>query len=186
MRPLANVIGFDDGPFERRATDDVLLVGAVCARTRLDGVVSTRVAHDGDDATARIADLVTCTKFAAAVRAIALSGIAVAGLNVVDVHELAARTGRPVLVVARRPPRLDRLRRALNAIPDGARKWALVEAAGAMEQVGALYVQRVGLSVAQAGALLAASTLHGNFPEPLRLAHLIAGGIERGVSRGRA
>jgi endonuclease V-like protein UPF0215 family len=28
--------------------------------------------------------------------------------------------------------------------------------------------------------------LHGNVPEPLRLAHLIAGGIAVGRSRGRA
>jgi uncharacterized protein len=29
-------------------------------------------------------------------------------------------------------------------------------------------------------------TLHGNLPEPLRLAHLIAGGVTTGESRGRA
>jgi endonuclease V-like protein UPF0215 family len=34
--------------------------------------------------------------------------------------------------------------------------------------------------------LVAATTLHGNIPEPLRIAHLIAGGIVAGRSRGRA
>jgi endonuclease V-like protein UPF0215 family len=47
-------------------------------------------------------------------------------------------------------------------------------------------VQRVGLSREQAEALLRATTLHGKLPEPLRLAHLIAGGVTRGTSRGRA
>ena len=42
------------------------------------------------------------------------------------------------------------------------------------------------LSPREALQLLAATTLHGNLPEPLRLAHLIAGGITTGKSRGRA
>ena len=90
------------------------------------------------------------------------------------------------MVVARRPPRLDRIRRALEALPGGARKWSLIERAGPMEPVRGVYVQRAGLTLADAADLLAATTLHGNLPEPLRLAHLIAGGLETGVSRGRA
>lgn len=34
--------------------------------------------------------------------------------------------------------------------------------------------------------LLAATTLHGKLPEPLRVAQLVAGGVTTGVSRGRA
>jgi endonuclease V-like protein UPF0215 family len=55
-----------------------------------------------------------------------------------------------------------------------------------MEPAGPVMVQRAGLSLADAQGLLAATTLHGNLPEPLRLAHLIAGGLTTGHSRGRA
>jgi endonuclease V-like protein UPF0215 family len=48
-----------------------------------------------------------------------------------------------------------------------------------------LWVQRAGLSLEDARLLVAATTLHGNVPEPLRLAHLSAGGIASGRSRGR-
>jgi endonuclease V-like protein UPF0215 family len=41
------------------------------------------------------------------------------------------------------------------------------------------------LSLETARAVVQATTLHGNVPEPLRLAHLIAGGIATGHSRGR-
>ena len=47
-------------------------------------------------------------------------------------------------------------------------------------------MQRIGIERSAAAALVAATTLHGNLPEPLRLAHLIAGGITTGESRGRA
>ena len=38
----------------------------------------------------------------------------------------------------------------------------------------------------EAEQVLATTTLHGNLPEPLRVAHLIAGGVTTGTSRGRA
>jgi len=225
-----NVIGFDDGPFERTHRGDVLLVGAVCSRTRLDGVVSDRVRRDGADATRRMAALVQAGPFRAHVRAVMLQGIAVGGFNVVDIHELSRLLGLPVLVVTRRPPDMDAVRQALfsdapalrPSVRGAARKWALIERAGAIEPLGVshramrrgargfghapakpetrrprgptglrgggprLWVQRAGLSLPEARALVAATTLHGNVPEPLRLAHIIAGGVATGWSRGRA
>ena len=164
----------------------VLLVGAVCARTRLDGVLSGRITKDGRNATAAVAALVRGSQFDGHVRAVVLNGIAFGGFNVVDIHALAAALARPVLVVARRAPRLALIRDALVRLPGGARKWRLIEQAGPMEPVRGVFVQRAGLSLVEARDLLAATTLHGNLPEPLRLAHLIAGGIVTGKSRGRA
>jgi len=186
VRALSNVAGFDDGPFSRAARGDVLLVGAVCARTRLDGVLTGRVRKDGANATARIATLLRRSPFDAHVQAVLLNGIAVGGFNVIDIAALAQQLERPVLVVARRPPRLPLIRRALATLPGGARKWRLIERAGAMEPLGGVSVQRAGLSLAEAGRLLEVTTLHGKLPEPLRLAHLIAGGVVTGTSRGRA
>jgi endonuclease V-like protein UPF0215 family len=186
-RRLTNVVGFDDGPFARdRPGARVLLVGAVCARTRLDGVISGHVRKDGRDATARIASLVRGSPFDGHIRAVLLGGITFGGFNVVDIHALAAALDRPVLVVARRPPRLPLIRAALAHLPSGARKWAVIERAGAMEPLGGVCVQRAGLTLNEAHLLLASTTLHGKLPEPLRLAHLIAGGVVTGVSRGRA
>jgi endonuclease V-like protein UPF0215 family len=186
-RPLSNVVGFDDGPFARdRPGANVLLVGAVCARARLDGVLTGRVRKDGVNATARIAALVQGSPFDAHARAVLLNGIAVGGFNVVDIHALADRLERPVLVVARRRPRLELIRAALLPLPGGARKWALIERAGPMEPLRGVFVQRAGLTLPEANDLLAATTVHGNLPEPLRLAHLIAGGVVTGTSRGRA
>lgn len=188
-RPISNVIAFDDGPFARsspRPRAGVLLVGAVCARTRLDGIVSGRVRRDGSDATARMAALLAGSPFDEHVRAILLDGIAVAGFNVVDIHALAGATNRPVVVVARRPPDMDAIRRALTNVPGGARKQGLIERAGPMERCGTVWVQRAGISLDATRAMLAALTLQGHLPEPLRIAHIVAGGIGAGKSHGRA
>jgi endonuclease V-like protein UPF0215 family len=207
-----NVIGFDDGPFLREHRGDVWLVGAVCSRTRLDGVVTGRVRRDGADATRRMVDLVRGSPFARHVRAVLLQGIAVGGFNVVDIHGLAAQLGVPVLVVMRRPPDLAAVRQALFSdspalrppVTGAARKWRLIERAGAIEPLGPshratkraraagrpeekphLWIQRAGMSLEAARHLVEATTLHGHIPEPLRAAHLIAGGIAVGHSRGR-
>lgn len=56
---IANVIGFDDGPFERFGpARDVLLVGAVFARTRLDGVLEATTLHGNLPEPLRIAHLI--------------------------------------------------------------------------------------------------------------------------------
>ena len=211
-----NVIGFDDGPFPREHRGDVLLVGVVCSGTRVDGIISGRIRRDGANATRAMIDVVRASQFGLHVQAIMLQGIAVGGFNVVDVHALSAALRVPVLVVTRRRPDMAGVRRALFSdepadrprVLGAARKWKLIEQAGTMEQLGAsarsrrrvvpplptgirtaeprLWIQRVGMSIANARELVADTTLHGNIPEPLRLAHLIAGGITTGTSRGRA
>ena len=163
------------------------MIGAVCARTRLDGVLATTVRRDGANATDRLIEIVQHSRFNDHVRAVLLQGIALAGFNVVDIERLHTELAVPVLVVVRKQPRLQMVKDALlDRTPGGAEKWALIERHGVCERLGAVWVQRVGLSVKEATALLAATTSHGNIPEPLRLAHIIAGGVERGASRGRA
>jgi uncharacterized protein len=184
--PITNVIGFDDAPFLRSHRGDVLLIGVVVSRTRLDGVVSTRVRRDGSNSTSRIISLIEGSQFTGHVRAILLQGIAVAGFNVIDVHRLYEALGIPVVAVARRQPDFASIERALRRIPGGDRKWKLIEKLGPMEPVRSVFVQRTGIELADAKALLKVTTLHGNLPEPLRLAHLIAGGVTTGKSRGRA
>jgi endonuclease V-like protein UPF0215 family len=217
-----NVIGFDDGPFPREHRGDILLVGVVCSGTRIDGIVSGRVRRDGANATRVMVDLVRRSQFGTHLQAVMLQGIAVGGFNVVDIHALSAALRVPVLVVTRRRPDMEAVKRALfsgapavrPAVAGAARKWKLIESAGAMELLGAsrrserraraagtgahstttgirtteprLWIQRVGLSLDHARKLVADTTLHGNIPEPLRVAHLIAGGITTGKSRGRA
>jgi uncharacterized protein len=158
----------------------------VCARTRLDGVLATTVRRDGNNSTDRLVEIVRTSRFGDHIRAVLLQGIALAGFNVVDLDRLHAELGMPVLVVVRKQPRLQMVKEALlDRTPGGAEKWQLIEKHGPCERLGALWVQRVGLTEREAATLLAATTSHGNIPEPLRLAHIIAGGVERGASRGR-
>ena len=186
-RRFSNVIGFDDAPFAKSHRGKVTVVGTVYAGTRLDGILVGRVQRDGTDATRELLRLVQSSKYAGHVRLVMLQGIALAGFNVVDAHKLSIELGLPVLVVARYAPDMGAVKRALlERIPGGARKWAIIERMGPMEPIANVYVQRVGLSSVQALDVVERFALHGHIPEPLRVAHLVAGGLGSGQSRGRA
>jgi endonuclease V-like protein UPF0215 family len=91
----------------------------------------------------------------------------------------------PVMVISRKSPDMDAIHNALTSqIPDGEEKWSIIEKLGEMEVVGKVFVQRVGLSIEEAASVIERFAIHSHIPEPIRVAHLIAGAIVEGQSRG--
>ena len=184
---FSHAVGFDDAPFQRASRDPVRIVGAVFARERLDGVLSGSVARDGADATAELIRLVATSRFYPQIKIVFLQGITVAGFNVVDPRLLYHALNLPVVIVARRAPDRDAVERALrDRIAGGERKWRTIRRTGAMEPAAGVHIQRAGLTKERAEAAVGDWAFHGRIPEPLRVAHLIAGGLGDGHSRGRA
>jgi endonuclease V-like protein UPF0215 family len=185
-RRLANTVGFDDAPFPRGHQGRVPIVGAVFADRRLDGVLVAAVEKDGNDATGVLASTIAASRFHEHIHLVLLQGVTFGGFNVVDAVALHERLARPVLVVARKQPDLPAVRQALESrLPGGEAKWRSIERLGVMEPCAGVHVQRVGLSAEEAHAVVERLAVHGRIPEPLRVAHLIAGAIGRGASRGR-
>jgi endonuclease V-like protein UPF0215 family len=183
---MSSVIGFDDFPFPRTHRGDVQVVGTVYTGLRLEGIISGRIRRDGVNATDRLTHLIRGSRFAPQLRLVMLQGIALGGFNVVDIHGLHQRLNIPVLVVARKAPDLRAIEDALlNRVRGGARKWRLIKRAGTMEPISGVYVQRAGLTLKEAGKVIERFAVCGRIPEPLRIAHLIAGGIGVGQSKGR-
>jgi len=183
---FTNVIGFDDSPFDKHRDRRVLVVGAVYSDSRLVGVLSAYITPDGSEATATVQRMIQRSRFAGQAQAILLQGIAMAGFNVIDIHALHDALGIPVLTIARHAPDMQAIRQALfTRVENGPAKWRLISKAGPMEAMGHIFVQRAGLSFDDAQRIVNRFAVNGHIPEPLRTAHLIAGGIGRGESRGR-
>jgi endonuclease V-like protein UPF0215 family len=186
-RGLSNVVGFDDAPFPRSHRGNVRVVGTIFAGSRLEGVLSGWVRRDGANATRVLVRMIGTSRYAEQLQLILLQGIALAGFNVIDVPRLHRETGLPVVVVARHRPDLAAIEQALrNRIPGGLRKWRLIEALGPMRPAAGVWLQPAGISLKQAAAAIDRLAVHGKLPEPLRSAHIIAGGIATGESRHRA
>ncbi len=179
-------IGFDDAPFARAARGDVSLAGVVCAGTRFEGLVWGRVRRDGWNATAEIVRLLAGGKFLPQLHLVLLDGIGFAGFNVVDLAALAGALGRPCVAVMRRPPDLAAVERAVRSLPRPARRLALLRRAGEIHRAGAFVFQVQGADPEATARALARLTDRGAVPEPLRLAHLVAGAVHTGESGNRA
>ncbi|TNE85605.1 MAG: DUF99 family protein [Deltaproteobacteria bacterium] len=175
------VLGVDDGPGQ---SDHADLCGVICQGTRLEGLVWGRVTRDGDDATRALLSAVD-GKFRRQLHAVLTDGLTFCGLNVVDLPAVHAALGVPCVAVLRRRPDREAFDRALRAAGLESRV-PLVDAAGPVHELGGHVFQVVGASRETTARLLDALTDRGRVPEPLRLAHLIAGGVARGTSGRRA
>ncbi len=179
------VIGFDDGPHQRTDTT-VSVAGVVCSGCRFEGMVWGDATKDGWDATRVISELLTRSKYAPQVHAVLTDGIAVGGLNVIDLPALHAAVGVPCIAVMRRPPDLQAMKRAMHRLPEPQRRSRLLERAGTIHEHAPFVFQAHGASPAEALEILQRCTDTGHVPEPLRLAHLISSAVKDGQSRGRA
>jgi hypothetical protein len=187
LKPGVRSIGIDDAPFDRSKRGDVAVIGAVYrGGTWFDGLLSTKIRKDGWNATDRICTMLLGSKFLAQLHYIMLDGIALGGFNIVDINRLHIETGLKVLVVVRKKPDLPAVRKAIERTTGAEKRWRLLQRAGAIHQVGRLHCQMVGMGLNEASELLELTCTRSLIPEPLRAAHLIAGGLVRGQSGKRA
>ena len=186
MKKEIRVLGIDDGPFDKFNDKEVIVVGTVYrGGSFIDGVISTKVRVDGDNSTEKLVEMINKCKFKPQLQVILLDGIAVGGFNVVDVNDLNKKTGIPVIVVMRDYPDFKKIEKASTKL-NHAEKIKLLKKAGKVYQLGEIFVQAIGLTLKQAEEIIDITCTHSLLPEPLRVAHLIAGGVVDGESRGRA
>ena len=174
----------DDGVFVPHAPALVSVVGIVFRGGYwMDGVLHTEILVDGFDATQKIAEMVMASPHYRQIRVIMLNGITFAGFNVVDIKELSARTGLPVIAVTSKKPNLAEVQAALKHLPDSQKRWEAVLNAGELFSVSTnkgkwrIFVEAMGLSKSLAVEILRLTSTRSKIPEPLRVAHIVASGI---------
>jgi|TARA_Y100000310_G_scaffold238535_1_gene241931 hypothetical protein len=186
LKKEIRVIGIDDAPFNKFGKGNVLVVGTVFrGGSWLDGVLSTKVSIDGNNSTKKITEMINKCKFKPQLQCIFLDGIAVGGFNIIDVKELSKKTKLPVIVIIRRKPDIENIKKILVRL-NKKNRIKLIEKAGSVVSVGKIYIQLTGLSIEKAREILKIACTRSLIPEPIRIAHLIASGITYGESRGKA
>ena len=145
----------------------------------LEAVRVGRVTVDGTDGTRRVRALVRALGALDGARAVVLDGAVVGGFNVLDLDELSRSLRLPVVAVTRRSPEFSRIRAALDKwFPrSAASRWKLLRAHRLFRvpTVGEpIWAAAVGCSRADAVRLVQRTSVRGFWPEPVRLAHLVA------------
>ncbi len=184
------VVAVDDGAFARSDRAAPIAAVVVSIPDYVEAIRVGEVRVDGRDAGRRVVALIRATGPLDGIRAVLLDGAVLGGFNVVDLDAVHESLHRPVVAVTRRLPDFARIRAALEKwFPrDAARRYALLTAHRlfSVPTLGAqpIYAASVGCSRADAAWLVRRSAVRGHWPEPLRLAHLVASaGARRATSR---
>ena len=183
MKSGIRILAIDDSSF-RRTDKNVLVVGVVKRLDSIEGIISCRVEADGNDATAKIARMISGSRFFEQVKLIVINGTTVAGLNVVDIAKLHLTFKIPVIALTRDKPHAQELKRSIKSSDSRGyhAKAAILDRiskAARLERLGGFYLQQIGIESHDSSRYIADASA------ALRLAHMIASGVVRGESRGR-
>jgi endonuclease V-like protein UPF0215 family len=180
------VIGIDDAPFNKFKKGRVLVIGTIFrGGSFIDGILSTKVAVDGNDSTKKLIAMVNKCKFKPQLQCILLDGIAFGGFNVIDIKKLHKKTKIPVIVVIRKRPDFKKIFKTLTKLNKKS-KIKLIQKAGPVTKIGKIFVQIKGISTRKTKEILDITCTRSFIPEPIRVAHLIAAGVISGESKGKA
>ena len=192
MKSNIKTMGMDDAPFDLHDVScrEVMVVGAVMrSNNYLEGVLRSYITIDGMDATRVVVDMVRGSRHLRQLKAIFLDGITMGGFNVLDIARIHELTGIPVLSLVRKEPEFDSIRKALEKnFTDWELRWNIInkgELHSFETPSGTIYGKIVGVSKERAQELIDVTIMHGQIPEPVRAAHLIASGVVTGESSGK-
>ncbi|WP_456370538.1 endonuclease dU [Geoglobus sp.] len=179
----ARFLGIDDSFSGKRCVIAGVVTEGSCY---VEGVMVESIAVDGMDVTDKIVRMVSRSKFREQIRCIFLGGITFGGFNVADIEIISDGLSTPVVVVMRKRPDLDSIKRALQNLEMGDERLSTIEKAGEIREAGGIFIQFTGCDYGQAVSFLKSATLKGYIPECLRLAHIVASAVIHGENRGRA
>jgi len=173
------VAAVDDGAFAR--TDRVAPLAAVIVSLpeHLEAACLGTVRVDGTEGTQRVVALLRSLGSFEGVRAVLVDGAVVGGFNVLDLDAIQRAVRVPVVAVTRRPPDFARIASALRRwFPrTAARRLALLRRhrLSPVPTAGEpILAAASGCTSADAAWLVRRTAVQGYWPEPLRIAHLLA------------
>ena len=187
IKPEIRILGIDDSAL---INEKVTIIGTFFrGGGQLDGIMRSEVTKDGMDATESITTMVRNSKHYGQIKVIMLDGVTFGGFNPVDITHIFEKTKIPVIVCMRSCPDFDKIKLALDNLPEKEIRWKIIQQAGKIYKTNSdnpIFFQVCGIDKDTALEIIRISSTHSNIPEPLRVAHLVATGVVLGESTGKA
>ena len=190
MKSEVRILGIDDAPFcFTDVTTDIIGV-VMRGNGYMEAVLHDIIQIDGDDATSICEQMIIKTRYYTQLKAVLFDGATMGGFNILDIESIWKNTKIPIITVTRDKPDFVRIRLALQSHFSDWKKRLKILEEGKMEKINTnynpIYIKFKGITFAKAKEIITLSTIRGVIPEPLRVAHIIASGISRGESYGKA
>jgi endonuclease V-like protein UPF0215 family len=190
MKRQIRILGIDDAPFTFLEKYSAVIGVVMRGGEYLECVLRNQITIDGTDATPVCIQMIQHSRHHKQLKAVMMDGACLGGFNVVDINALSEATDLPIITITRDKPDQRKIKNALQKnFNDWEDRWALLQK-GTLHVIpthhNPIYIKYTGLSLEEAKEIINISTRRGVIPEPLRVAHLIASGITRGESYGKA
>ena len=190
MKKQIRILAIDDSPFTFKDKYCTIIGVVMRGGEYLECVLSNQLKIDGNEATSVCKEMIKNTKHRKQIKVVMLDGVALGGFNIVDINKLYESTKIPVITITRDKPNFDKIKVALiKHFKDWKERWMILKR-GDMYTLetrhNPIYVKCIGIDIKDAKEIINLSTIRGVIPEPIRVAHIIASGITRGESYGKA
>lgn len=175
------IASFCSGPVSGRKRTPLFCV--ITRKDTIEGMLSSDVEVDGFDGEKKILHTLRRSRFSGQVGLIALNGVALAGLNIVDIAKLSKIIGITVIAVTRKAP-------SRSMMEDAIRKHCKSDANAAEAKIMALrsagtFHKAEGFYVCSSAPVNEIKRLVVPAAAGLRIAHMAARACSTGESAGR-
>ncbi len=190
MKKQIRILGIDDAPFSFTEKYTTIIGVVMRGGQYLEGVLSKQIHVDGTDSTQTCQEMIQSTKHRQQLKVAMLDGAAFGGFNVIDCETLYKTTHLPIITITRDKPNFQMIQKSLQKnFHDWESRWKIINN-GTLHEIqtkhNPIYIKCTGISLDEAKDIINLSTIRGVIPEPVRIAHIIASGILRGESYGKA
>lgn len=181
MKDGIRIIGITSGPIDKTNT---VVFGIIMRSGMIEGALSTRVKVNGCDGTQKILRMISRSRFKTQIKAVALNGIAIAGLNVIDIKKLESKLGISIFVVTRKRPRVARLVMAIKRF-SAARGLECMAQIKIIKDFSKNKPRRFGAFYVQGSSADDIKNISQMLFEAVRTSHIISRAAIAGESKGR-
>ena len=181
LKKGVKILGIACSSFDRIKDKEVTLIGAVYrGATILEGVLSTTITVDGEDATEKILGMISQSSHKEQIKMIMTRGITIAGFNYIDIKRLYEGTSLPVISVIDHKPDMEKIHSAIQNVSNWKERFDIISNSSDIREVitsqeeEPVFVQSIGIEKNILDKFLDEITIVGKIPEPIRVARLIA------------
>ncbi|MDE1856306.1 MAG: DUF99 family protein [Candidatus Micrarchaeota archaeon] len=179
MKSGIRILAVEDGSFTRK--DKKVIVVCLMGRDgTVEGALSFKVSVDGDDATSMLLKSIKKSRFKDQIKLIALNGISLGGINLVDMPLVHKTLKIPLIAITRKRPRRTLMLKAVKKYSDRNRiaVFNSISKDTSLNKIEGFYVQSIGMPISEIKKFVPKSI------ELLRLGHIVASGVSKGESSG--
>lgn len=177
MKEGARILGVDDASFSFEDSE-TFLTGVIYRGTEfIEDIKTVPIGVDAENATEKLVELHDSCNNTGQIKAVLTDGISFAGFNIIDLRKASKELEKPVIAVTKNRPDREDFRQTMKRTGNYDEKFeALKRPVEAELKDGSCFIQFAGCKEDKAREFVKASIIHGQVPEPVRVADLIGSG----------